>query len=77
MRIEHGANDEFVERFKITFDKLLKLNVILKLDPRYSNFFDQNNFESTNWKETLKNYSSNLIHLPKRYIPGGAHLGFT
>lgn len=36
MRIE--ANDEFEERFKITFDKLLKLNVILKLDPRYSNF---------------------------------------
>lgn len=38
MRIEDGANDEFEERFKITFDKLLKLNVILKLDPRYSNF---------------------------------------
>lgn len=38
MRIEDGANDEFEERFKITLDKLLKLNVILKLDPRYSNF---------------------------------------
>lgn len=38
MRRENGANDEFEERFKITFDKLLKLNVILKLDPRYSNF---------------------------------------
>lgn len=38
MRIEDGANDEFEERFKITFDKLLKLNVILKLDSRYSNF---------------------------------------
>lgn len=38
IRIEDGANDEFEERFKITFDKLLKLNVILKLDPRYSNF---------------------------------------
>lgn len=38
MRIEDRANDEFEERFKITFDKLLKLNIILKLDPRYSNF---------------------------------------
>lgn len=35
---DRTANDEFEERFKITFDKLLKLNVILKLDPRYSNF---------------------------------------
>lgn len=35
---DRTANDEFEERFKITFDKLLKLNIILKLDPRYSNF---------------------------------------
>lgn len=35
---DRTANDEFEERFKITLDKLLKLNVILKLDPRYSNF---------------------------------------
>lgn len=39
---DRTANDEFEERFKITFDKLLKLNVILKLDPRYSNFILSN-----------------------------------